>query len=459
MNRIFDITQFGAVCGDALQTAAIQSAIDACFAAGGGEVVVPAGTFLTGGIRLRSGVALHLLAGAVLRGSRDPQDYFAYRSDPVQPLAPAQLTDALYTPPSMRMTTSYEESKPEFDFLRVAGSRWNNAVIRAFDAEDIAIIGEEGSFIDGSNTFDELGEEHYRGPHAITFFDCTNVRLQGYTVRDSANWAHNLRRCENVRMQGVTVLAGHDGIHASECSNLTVRDCAFYTGDDCVAGFSNVNVLVENCVLNSSCSAMRFGGTNVLVCGCEVYGPGRYLFRGSLTPEEKKSGVLSVNNGHRTNMLSFFTYYADYSLPVTRQPGNIIIRDCRVRMADRLLHYNFSGNEPWQRQRPLADITFENITAEDIAMPLSLYGAPEQPVRFTMRGCTLSARQGTPPFPLIRACFHERITLRDVCVGEGFNALVLARSSGETVTENVCCPLPEQDWLQQTDEEFAIRPI
>ena len=459
MNRIFDITQFGAVCGDALQTAAIQNAIDACFAAGGGEVVVPAGTFVTGGIRLRSGVTLHLLAGAVLKGSRDPQDYFAYRDDPIQPLAPQQLTNALYTPPSMRMTTTYEDSKPEFDFLRVAGSRWNNAIIRAFDADAIAIIGEEGSVIDGSNTYDELGEEHYRGPHAITFFGCTNVRLQGYTVRDSANWAHNLRSCENVLMQRVTVLAGHDGIHASVCSNLTVRDCAFYTGDDCVAGFANVNVLVENCILNSSCSAMRFGGTNVLVRGCDVYGPGRYLFRGSLSKEEKQQGVLLENTGHRNNMLSFFTYYADYSLPVAEQPGNIVIRDCRVRMADRLLHYNFSGNEPWQRQRPLADITFENITAEDIAMPLSLYGSPELPVRFTMRSCTLSARQGTPPFALIRACHHERITLRDVCVGEGFHTLVLARSAGETVTENLHCPLPEQDWLQHTDEEFVIQPI
>ena len=177
MATIFSITDFGATCAPQLQTAAIQAAIDACFAAGGGRVTVPAGTFLTGSIRLRSRVTLHLQAGAVLKGSRDPQDYFGYRTDAVEPLAAECITDSLYTPPSMRMTATYEDSKPEFDFLRVAGSRWNNALIRAFDAEDIAIEGEEGSVIDGSNTYDALGEEQYRGPHAITLFHCTNVQF------------------------------------------------------------------------------------------------------------------------------------------------------------------------------------------------------------------------------------------------------------------------------------------
>ena len=458
MAGIFSITDFGAECSQQLQTAAIQAAIDACVAAGGGKVTVPAGTFYTGSIRLRSRVTLYLQAGAVLKGSRDPQDYFGYRADTVEPLAAECITDALYTPPTMRMTATYVDSMPEFDFLRVAGSRWNNAIIRAFDADDIAIEGEEGAVIDGSNTYDALGEEHYRGPHAITLFGCTNVRLQGYTVRDSANWAHNLRDCENVCLQNVTVLAGHDGVHFSQCRNVTVRDCAFYTGDDCVAGFANVNVLVENCILNSSCSAMRFGGTNVLVRGCDVYGPGKYLFRGSLSTEEKQQGILLENTGHRNNMLSFFTYYADYSLPVTETPGNILIRDCRVSMADRLLHYNFSSNEPWQRQCPLADITFENITADGIAMPLSLYGAPDAAVNQTMRRCGLSVREGVEPFPLIRAC-HYRIALEDVAVSGDITALVLARSQGVTALQNVRCALDEASQLQHTDEEFVIQPI
>ena len=57
---VFTITDFGAVTSDRLQTKAIQSAIDACFLSGGGRVVIPCGIFITGGIRLRSGVELYL---------------------------------------------------------------------------------------------------------------------------------------------------------------------------------------------------------------------------------------------------------------------------------------------------------------------------------------------------------------------------------------------------------------
>ena len=86
----YDITDFGARRGeDAPQTGAIQAAIDACFLAGGGEVVVPEGTFLTGGIRLRTGVTLHLLKNARLLGTRNPADYFGYLQDEIEPMPPA----------------------------------------------------------------------------------------------------------------------------------------------------------------------------------------------------------------------------------------------------------------------------------------------------------------------------------------------------------------------------------
>ena len=64
----YRITDFGAVVSDALQTEAIQKTIDTCFLAGGGRVVVPAGAFRTGCIRLRSNVTLYLESGPELSG-------------------------------------------------------------------------------------------------------------------------------------------------------------------------------------------------------------------------------------------------------------------------------------------------------------------------------------------------------------------------------------------------------
>ena len=460
MKKTVNIKEFGARACGALQTQAIQAAIDRVFLAGGGEVQIPEGVFLSGAIRLRSNVTLHLLEGAVLKGSQNPEDYFAcYTEDRVEPLDSARITDAPYVHlNTIQGETEYDDTDPRYRFRRLPGSRWNNALIRAIDAENVAIVGEKGSCIDGSNCYDAIGEEHYRGPHAITFFNCRNITLKGYTVRDSANWAHNLLFCGNIAMDGVTVYAGHDGFDAFSSQNVTIRNCAFYTGDDCVAGFGNVNVLVADCLLNSSCSAMRFGGTNVVVRNCKIYGPGEYFFRGRMTPEEKRAGAPSPTPG--TNMLSAFTYYADFSMPIAEQPGNILIKDCAFENVERFLHYNFSGNETWQRHRPLQNITFENIKATNVGMPMNAYGREEVPLELCLKNVDVSVREDADFEALIKAAHCKRVVLDRVRVGKfGGECLLLTKTEGEFIFREVECPLEREQFVKHTDEIFKIKTI
>lgn len=74
--RTYDVCDYGAVAhGKTLCTQAIQKAIDACSAAGGGKVYFPVGRFLSGTLVLKSNVTLHLDAGSVLLGSTDLKDY------------------------------------------------------------------------------------------------------------------------------------------------------------------------------------------------------------------------------------------------------------------------------------------------------------------------------------------------------------------------------------------------
>ena len=462
-----DITAFGAAAnaGD-LQTPAIQAAIDDCFTRGGGTVTVPAGTFRTGGIRLRSHVTLHLLTGAVLRGSRDPEDYFGYRTDAVEPLGACDITDAPYIHLStIRGEAAYDAHDPRYDFKRIPGSRWNNALIRAIHAEDIAVIGDENAVIDGADCYDAIGEEHYRGPHAICFFDCENIRLSGYTLKNASNWAHNLLFCRNILCEDIEVLAGHDGFDAATCENLVIRNSRFMTGDDCIAGFGNTNVTVDGCEINSACSAMRFAGTNVTVKNCRIYGPGKYVFRGSLTKEEQIAGKTALADSsdtkHRFNMLSVFTYYADYSMPIPDQPGNIIIENCTVENADRFLHYNYSGNETWQRHRPLESITFRGVTAKGLRMPITAYGDKDVPVTLALEDVTISDSKEYAYPALIHACNFRRLTLRGVTVADTpLEVLIKTWSDGGKVEfENVACPLPEDKLVTRTDEKFFCKPI
>src|ERR1035438_10057843 len=73
-DRVFDIAKYGAVAGRDCSEA-IRNAVDACAKAGGGTVLVPRGTWLTGAIHLKSNINLHVAEGAVLRFSTDPKQY------------------------------------------------------------------------------------------------------------------------------------------------------------------------------------------------------------------------------------------------------------------------------------------------------------------------------------------------------------------------------------------------
>jgi hypothetical protein len=414
-----------------LQHAAIQQAIDYCFAQGGGEVVISKGNYRLGDIRLRSHITLRLESGVHLMGSQNPEDYFNHRADTVEPIAPERITDAPYVGLwTIHGETQYEEDKPEYRFRRLPASRWNNALIRAIDAQDVKVIGERDSIIDGMNCFDPQGEEEYRGPHGMTFYNCKNVELRGYTMQQSGNWAHWFLFSENITMDGVQTLAGHDGVDFFTCRNLVVRNCEFHTGDDCIAGFGNVNVHVADCLLNSSCSAMRFGATNALIERCCMEGPGRYCFRGSLSKEEKVAGAPSALVGHRNNMLSAFTYYADYSMPIPTQPGNILITDCEFKNADRFLHYNFSGNETWQRYRPLDSIEFRNIKATNVAMPINAYGTQDVPLSLTLRKVSMTVKDEMANKSLIHACHYKSIVVDGLDVQGKVGNLICKWSDG-----------------------------
>ena len=404
----FSILDYGAISGaQTLQTQAIQAAIDACFLSGGGEVTIPAGDYRTGGLRLRSNVMLHLLADAHLFGSRDPEDYMAFLSDSLEPVHPADRTDAVWLAPNKRQNN---------DHIIKALSRWNNALIRLIDAHDVSIIGEEGAFIDGCDPYDAQGEENYRGPHGVNAQRCRNLTFSHYVIRNTGNWAHALFDCENIVMERVTVLAGHDGVHMTGCDNALIEDCAFYTGDDCIAGIDNVNVTARRCILNTACSGLRFGGTNALFEDCRFFGPAKYLFRGSLSLEEKQAGkAVEGAANHRYNMLSILTYYADFSHVIRHAPGNIVVKNCTAENCDRFLHYNFSGNETWQRNRPLTSVVFDHVAATNVRLPLAAYGSETEPLTLIMKDVDVTfAEDSTVPF--MHLAFWEDVKLERVRV-------------------------------------------
>lgn len=387
------------MAGDA--TAAIQGEIDRAFKAGGGTVVVGKGEWNVKALRLRSRVTLYLESGATIRGSRDPEDYFILDNDRVEPVPREWITHEAWT---------REQSCSQDNFTRYPASRWNNGLIRLLGAEDAAIVGEPGSVIDGMNPYDPVGEEFFRGPQGISAINCKRLTLKGYTIRQTGNWAHRIADTTDLLVEDVTCEAGHDGVHVNGCDNVTVRRCVCTTGDDCIAGFDNANVLVEDCFLNTACSAFRFAGTDVMIRRCTVRGPAKFGFRGSLSKADKVAGAPS-GKAPRNNTLSFFTYYADGTHPIRRNAGNIVIEDCTSDDTDRLLHYNY-GNERWQRGKPMTDITFRRVKATRVKMPAAAWGDKDVPIRLAFENCDFDF--SVPVLEFIRGSAIAEVTMKNV---------------------------------------------
>ena len=366
------------------ETAAIQGRIDAAWRAGGGTVEVSSGVHPVGGLLLRSNVTLLLKSGAVLKGSMKPEDYEILPRETLQP-----------------------------ELRKIKPDRWCNAVIRASGVSNAAVIGEPGSVIDGSNCYDPLGEEHYRGPHGISAYWSTNIVCRGYEMRDIGNWAHCFMHCRNLVFEDVKVRAGHDGVHVRWCDDVTISRCSLLCGDDCVAGCGNRDVTVRDCEINSSCNGFRFGGTRILVERCKAWGPGRYAHRYTLTKEQQRASAANSTSGRR-NMLSFFTYFAVGDSPYAEMPGDIVIRDCEVRDVDRLFNYNCSGKDEWQTE-PILSAALVGVKASGVKMPLFVHGTKEHPVRFVMRNCDVAFSE--PQSELMATAFTRSVLLENVRAG------------------------------------------
>lgn len=284
----FSVKDFGAHgTGTHKETAILQEALDAVSESGGGTVVFPAGTYLTGALFLTEGVDVCLEEGAVILGSPDIEDY---------PYGPTRFEGR--TCP------------------------WPAALINAKGLNDFAMYGE--GVIDGGGApywkkfWDERQVAVDKGrpfsnrdvprPRLVFIEDCSSVSVLGLTLRNSGFWNLHLFQCEQVLVQGLTISAPHEGatraassdaIDIDVCTNVIIRDCDFDTDDDCVCikggkgpdahqmNLPTENVLVENCRFGFGHGVLTVGSEaciarNITVRGCELDGENnlvRFKFR------------------------------------------------------------------------------------------------------------------------------------------------------------------------------------
>jgi hypothetical protein len=263
-----NVRDFGAVGdGTTIDTRAIQRAIDACRDAGGGRVVVPRGVFVSGTLRLRSHIDLHLETGAVLKGSSNLADY--------------QLDGRV-------VGLLYSENVENVSITGRGQIDGNGDVF--MDLKAAKKIDTAGSqYTRQRERFREVREGLGDGPvvplprpfQMIIFSACRNVTIEDVLITNSPFWAVHFADCDSVRVSrirlfnNITVPNG-DGLDFTSCRNVIVSDCDIRVGDDAIVftgydhhfdlpGFEGIrhpseNATVTNCTLVSRSSGVRVGG-------------------------------------------------------------------------------------------------------------------------------------------------------------------------------------------------------
>jgi Glycosyl hydrolases family 28 len=253
---LYFIKDYGALGdGTTLDNSAINRAIDACHAAGGGMVYVPPGVYLCGTVVLKSNVTLYLEAGATLLGSKNLADY------PLQ-------------------------SGP----LQTGGTTMRHLVF-ARDADNVGLAGP--GLIDGQGHafWAPSGraippDEQWRYAIAfewkaldrpspmVEFYNCNNVHIQDVRIENSPGWTLRPIQCDNVFIRGISIKnpvygPNTDGIDPTCCRNVFISDCMIDTGDDAIclksenpygdAVQASKNITVTNCVLTGCCNGFKMG--------------------------------------------------------------------------------------------------------------------------------------------------------------------------------------------------------
>lgn len=411
----FDIRDFGATGdGVTLDSPAINTALEACARAGGGQVVFPPGRYLSGTVHLRSRVTLYFEAGARLVGTTNLAEYH-------QPTPPDFMPEARW-------------------------GKWHRGLIVGENVEDVTLAGP--GVIDGNKVFDPTGEERMRGPHTLVFVNCRRFTIRDLSLVDSANYAVFFQASDDVEIRHVRFVGGWDGVHwrgapARWCRNVRITDCEFYTGDDCLAGRYWDNTLIAGNIINSSCNGIRLIGpaTRLTIARNLFRGPGEQPHRTS--GERRRTNMLSgvilqpgawdATRGPLDDVLLADNTMQNVASPVTLwiKPGNTVGRVTISGLNATGVYRAALSAESWA-EAPITNVVLRNVRLEFAG------GATAEQARQPVKGPGVDAR--SLPAWGVYARHVENLSLEDVrlsLAADDFRPALLAESVGRLTLDQV----------------------
>lgn len=397
-NATYNIVNYGAVAdGKTLATESIRKAILACSKDGGGRVIVPAGKFLTGPIHLENNVNLHLVEGAEILFSTNPNDFYPLVHTSFEGMELMNYSPLIYAKNKKNIAVTGKgilngQASTENWWTWKGSDKygWQKGMPSQLDPNNLPALMEmaDKNVPVSQRTF---GNGKYLRPNFIEPFECENVLIQGVTIINAPFWILHPIKSKNIIVDGVNIRShgpNNDGCDPEYSQNVLIKNSIFNTGDDCIAikagrdeegrrvGIMTENVIVRDCkmidghggvVIGSEMSA---GVKNVFVYNNHMDSPeldrairlktnsvrggtvdGLYVK--NITVGEVKEAVLHITMNYKD--------YSNRTGNAIPQIRNILLEDVTVKNGGKYAIFA-EGLE----NSKIQNITFKNVTIDKV---------------------------------------------------------------------------------------------
>lgn len=294
----FVITDFGAKDDGTLCTDAFRKAIVACNTAGGGRVIVPKGSYLTGAIHLLSNVELHVSTGATILFSSDPKDYLPVVRTRYEGCELYNYSPLIYAYKQENIAIT---GNGVLDGQASVENWWKWVIAKKVKEENLqntpnSIPRLMNYMTEGIPTEQRIfGDGSFLRPSFIQPYLCKNVLIEGITIKRPPMWMLHPVLSENITIRKVKLFSpgapNGDGCDPEACKNVLIERCEFNTGDDCIAiksgrnmdgygpGIPTENVVIHHCKMLDGHGGITIGSEtsggvrNVYAYDCEMNSP------------------------------------------------------------------------------------------------------------------------------------------------------------------------------------------
>lgn len=356
----FNVRDFGA-CGDGISkdTEAIQNAADAAYADGGGTVVIPAGTYLTGALFFRNGVNLEIQEEAVLVSTVDSDDF---------PQIPTRFEG----------TEKY----------------WRCALLNFDNSRGVHVYGG-GTILGRGQEWSKYKNKDglWGRPRMICFTDCPGGLIEDLTMKDHASWCLHVLytdgfTIDNLNISVSSYVPSSDGVDIDSSCNIKMTDVYTYVTDDCLSiksgknedgrrvGRPSMNILVRNC---------NFDGGHGVAMGSEISGCIRnVLIEDCVCGPENRAPVRFKSQPSRGGVVENVTF------------KDMTLNGCGTFIDANLVWRMVEDYEPFFPRTVLRNIRVINVsgTARSVG---TISGDPAAPIpegTFIFDGCRIKADKG-----------------------------------------------------------------